>query len=208
MTRRRTLVDPIADYCDRFTRDVYARRKGWQSLVSVEELEQARARVDPERVADIEALVRAELAGDAPPAVRGMADKSATELRSMIRDRMEGEDALRDKDGTVNTKLLRQMEEAEQMMDFAEMVGEKVLKLAQAEIDELRTELARRAPVTLADSHRGTWKAAEPYSRGDVVMWDMATWLAMDDTTDEKPGKTATWRLVAGRGRDGRDRTR
>lgn len=58
---------------------------------------------------------------------------------------------------------------------------------------------------TLADLDEGTWKAGG-HKRGAHVTWGGSTWFAKCDTTEE-PGRGEDWRLMAKKGRDGRDRT-
>jgi hypothetical protein len=58
---------------------------------------------------------------------------------------------------------------------------------------------------TLADWHRDTFVPGEAYERGNVVAWDGGTWVAMRQTK-AKPGTDDSWKIVAKRGRDGRDR--
>jgi hypothetical protein len=57
----------------------------------------------------------------------------------------------------------------------------------------------------VADWHQGTWTRATAYTRGAIVAWDGTTWVAVRDTTAQ-PGTDDAWRLLAKRGRDGRDR--
>jgi hypothetical protein len=58
---------------------------------------------------------------------------------------------------------------------------------------------------TFLDLHRGVFQQGETYRRGDVSVVDGSTWMAAEDTT-VRPGIGAEWKLVAKKGRDGRDR--
>jgi hypothetical protein len=58
---------------------------------------------------------------------------------------------------------------------------------------------------TLADLDEGTWQP-KSYERGAHVTWAGCTWFAKADTAEE-PGRGEAWRLMAKKGRDGRDRT-
>lgn len=58
---------------------------------------------------------------------------------------------------------------------------------------------------SFADLHRGTFKPGYEYGRSDVVAWDGCTWLALR-ATEGKPGTDDSWRLIAKKGRDGRNR--
>ena len=53
-------------------------------------------------------------------------------------------------------------------------------------------------------AHRGVWREAVTYERGDVVQWSGNGWIAREVTTD-KPGEGKGWDLLARRGRDGKD---
>lgn len=57
---------------------------------------------------------------------------------------------------------------------------------------------------TFADVDRGVWKPGQ-YQRGDLVTYNGSSWLASEDTSAQ-PGTAPVWRLLAQRGRDGRDR--
>jgi hypothetical protein len=61
-------------------------------------------------------------------------------------------------------------------------------------------------PLTLADTYAGTWAAGQQFERGQTVAWDKSWWLSMRRNIDCRPGGSDAWRLLAGRGRDGRDR--
>lgn len=58
----------------------------------------------------------------------------------------------------------------------------------------------------LADIYRGVFSNGDDYVRGDVVTCAGSLWLALADTR-AKPGSSEDWRLIAKKGRDGRDRT-
>lgn len=77
----------------------------------------------------------------------------------------------------------------------------------EALVEERFREVQAR---TFADSYRGVFSAGESYTRGEFTTFDGCLWLAVDNT-EAKPGKggedATGWRLVAKRGRDGRDRT-
>jgi hypothetical protein len=68
------------------------------------------------------------------------------------------------------------------------------------------TTEAAQPPLTLADVYQGTWAAGQQYERGQTVVSDKSWWLAMRQNVDCRPGASDAWRLLAGRGRDGRDR--
>jgi hypothetical protein len=53
-------------------------------------------------------------------------------------------------------------------------------------------------------AHRGVWRDAITYEKGDVVQWSGNGWIAREVTTD-KPGDSKAWDLLARRGRDGKD---
>lgn len=53
--------------------------------------------------------------------------------------------------------------------------------------------------------YRGVFKEGA-YERGDTVTWDGSLWHANTDT-DEKPGISKSWQLVAKKGRDGKEGT-
>lgn len=57
---------------------------------------------------------------------------------------------------------------------------------------------------TLADWHKGVWKAGS-YKRGACVTWDGATYVAREDTTTERPANSPKWQMIVKRGDKGRD---
>lgn len=80
---------------------------------------------------------------------------------------------------------------------------------AGAEVAALERRVAaleQRGAVNLADADKGVWKDG-PYPRGSCVTFGGSYWLAKQDTTS-KPGTDSTWRLVAKRGADGKDKGR
>jgi len=53
---------------------------------------------------------------------------------------------------------------------------------------------------------RGVFKTSEKYTIGDAVSWGGSLWIAIRDTTNEKPDRTPdAWRLAVKHGRDGKD---
>jgi hypothetical protein len=64
------------------------------------------------------------------------------------------------------------------------------------------------AGANLADAFRGAYDTSATYTRGQLVMSDGSTWLALTSGTLPKPGDGPAWRLFARAGRDGRDRSR
>ena len=63
-----------------------------------------------------------------------------------------------------------------------------------------------RVTQNLADSFAGTWAATTIYERGQTTVCDGSFWLAMrSPTAGARPGRSDAWRLLAGKGRDGRD---
>jgi hypothetical protein len=75
----------------------------------------------------------------------------------------------------------------------------------EAEIRAVRAEVEQLKARTFVDLHRGVYKPGHEYERGDVVALDGSTWAAAEDTR-AKPGTGPEWKLIAGKGRDGRDR--
>jgi hypothetical protein len=66
-------------------------------------------------------------------------------------------------------------------------------------------ELRSRPAPSLIDSDQGVFEKGRAYMRGHLATWDGSTWLAARDTASV-PGADDSWRLLAKRGRDGRDR--
>ncbi len=86
----------------------------------------------------------------------------------------------------------------------------KLFKRQQDELGELRATNAelRRDVAALASrglEFRGVWNAATDYRRGDVALAGGSSWIAVVPTRENKPGSSDAWRLLAQRGRDGRD---
>jgi hypothetical protein len=81
----------------------------------------------------------------------------------------------------------------------------KRIRALEAQIAERNGEQQRSA-FSLADAHCGTWSADRLYVRDNIVVWDKGTWLCLRNATGEVPGTSDAWRILAGRGRDGRDR--
>jgi hypothetical protein len=52
---------------------------------------------------------------------------------------------------------------------------------------------------------RGVWSEGRTFQLGDVVVDDGSSWVCVDPTPS-RPGTGAAWRLLAKKGRDGRDR--
>jgi hypothetical protein len=83
-----------------------------------------------------------------------------------------------------------------------------------AEIAELRGENAalRRDNAALkkeveALEHCGVWEMGRGYARKNLVTFQGSTWIALRDNND-RPGTPGAWRLIAKRGRDGKDADR
>ena len=55
---------------------------------------------------------------------------------------------------------------------------------------------------------RGVYKESIEYRGGDVVSHDGSAWVVRGEPTRELPGTSKAWRLIARRGRDGRDAER
>lgn len=54
--------------------------------------------------------------------------------------------------------------------------------------------------------YRGVFKAGETYTLGDMATWAGSLWHCEVETTTDKPGEgSASWALVAKKGRDGKD---
>lgn len=54
-------------------------------------------------------------------------------------------------------------------------------------------------PVKLGMVHRGVWRT-QPYTTGDVVLYDSSSWMALEDTSyEERPSNSKKWRLIASR---------
>lgn len=78
--------------------------------------------------------------------------------------------------------------------------------VAACEAYARRTERELRA--NLADAFRGEFKPGETYQRGQLVISDGNTWLAVSDTTEAPSNESDAWRLFALAGRAGRARRR
>lgn len=84
--------------------------------------------------------------------------------------------------------------------------GRRLAAGAEVAALERRVAALEQRGVNLADADRGVWKEG-PYPRGSCVTFGGSYWLAKQDTTS-KPGTDSTWRLVAKRGADGKDKGR
>lgn len=78
--------------------------------------------------------------------------------------------------------------------------GERTLKAVWARGDVVK-EAVFTLPVPI---YRGIHVLNEPYQKGDAVTKDGGTFIALKDTA-ELPGASQDWRLMAKRGRDGKD---
>jgi hypothetical protein len=56
-----------------------------------------------------------------------------------------------------------------------------------------------------ADSYKDVYDAGADYARGDLVTDDGSLWLCKAETTTDRPGRSAAWRLICKRGKDGKD---
>jgi hypothetical protein len=79
---------------------------------------------------------------------------------------------------------------------------EEIETLVRSSTDERWREYHARSWV---DLDRGVWRNGETYQRADMATWDGNTWGAVRETTSQ-PGTDDSWRLIAKKGRDGRDR--
>jgi hypothetical protein len=74
------------------------------------------------------------------------------------------------------------------------------------ELEPLERELAALRAQLAAREHLGTWSETMSYVKGNEVSSDGSTWRCLVDSKGVKPGDGgAVWRLIAKRGRDGRD---
>lgn len=75
-----------------------------------------------------------------------------------------------------------------------------------ARLDELLQRLAESGDgKSLADAYAGVWRAGQSYVRGNVVTHSGSAWLALSDTSGERPGEAPMWRMIVKRGRNARD---
>ncbi len=93
---------------------------------------------------------------------------------------------------------------------FYELVVLKLFKRQQDELGELRAANAElRRDVAALEARglefKGVWNAATDYRRGDVALAGGSSWIAVVPTCGNKPGSSDAWRLLAQRGRDGKD---
>jgi hypothetical protein len=65
-------------------------------------------------------------------------------------------------------------------------------------LEDKLAEQERRIP-----KYRGYWEAGEMYSKSSLVTHGGSLWLAVQPT-QERPGNSDAWEMVAKRGRDGR----
>lgn len=76
-------------------------------------------------------------------------------------------------------------------------------------VEEIEAIVARHVTDlqvrTIADFWQGVYKPGTLYERSAIVQWDGQPWLAVA-TTSAQPGTTQEWKLLARKGRDGRDR--
>jgi hypothetical protein len=56
-----------------------------------------------------------------------------------------------------------------------------------------------------ADSYKDVYESGTEYVRGDLVTDDGSLWLCKAETTTDRPGRSAAWRLICKRGKDGKD---
>jgi hypothetical protein len=58
-----------------------------------------------------------------------------------------------------------------------------------------------------ADSYKDVYDAGADYARGDLVTDDGSLWLCKAETTTDRPGRSAAWKLICKRGKDGKNAT-
>ena len=80
--------------------------------------------------------------------------------------------------------------------------GERALTLRFEKGDDIR-EFAMCIPAFI---DRGVWDPGE-YAKGDTVTWGGSLWIAQESTED-KPGVSKSWRLAVKKGRDGKPTVR
>jgi hypothetical protein len=82
-------------------------------------------------------------------------------------------------------------------------------KASREALDQRITELEQKivqlkaAPPSIADWYAGVWQPGV-HRRGTLATWNGSLFLAMTDTS-AKPETTDDWRLIAKRGKDGKD---
>ena len=82
------------------------------------------------------------------------------------------------------------------------------VKAMFAERDARIAALEEQAKAVPGVSYRGIWNEGETYPRGSLATHSGSLWYT-DRETKAKPGASGeSWRLVAKRGRDGRDALR
>ena len=79
---------------------------------------------------------------------------------------------------------------------------ETMMRTRQARLEE-RVRAIEERPL-LEDC--GVWNARTDYHPGNCVVHDGSSWIAKTWHSREQPGKSDSWRLMARKGRDGRDR--
>jgi hypothetical protein len=56
-----------------------------------------------------------------------------------------------------------------------------------------------------SDSYKDVYDAGATYTQGDLVTDDGSLWLCKAQETTDRPGRSAAWRLIVKRGKDGKD---
>jgi len=56
-----------------------------------------------------------------------------------------------------------------------------------------------------SDSYKDVYDHGTTYTHGDLVTDDGSLWLCKAGTTTDRPGRSAAWRLIVKRGKDGKD---
>jgi len=80
-----------------------------------------------------------------------------------------------------------------------------VVKEGRTTYIELQTPNdTKRFPVANRIQYQGPYQETRSYENGDVVAVDGSTWICDAETTDQSPGGTNDWRLVAMRGEQGK----
>lgn len=73
---------------------------------------------------------------------------------------------------------------------------ETMVLLHAKELEELRRK-------TLADSYKGVWDQDTAYERGALFTHAGGLWLCLQDAKGERPGKSASHRLIVKAGQGG-----
>jgi hypothetical protein len=111
---------------------------------------------------------------------------------------MDGRDGRDGRDGITEERLQKAVAEMEVR------VAENVVASIEIDGRDLKVGgvVKRRLPIP---EYRGVY-APGGYEKGDMVSWGGSLWICDAETADKPADGSAAWRLVAKRGRDGRDR--